>query len=77
MIYSDWAVFLKTMATIEDKNIPSRRGQRLIQVQLIYSLQFVTTIKKNTTTKILHRIFNAVGPGLPRKKQFTGTDIFY
>ena len=28
------------MTTIEDKNIPSRRGQHLIQVQLIYSLQF-------------------------------------
>ena len=54
------------MTTIEDKNIPSRRGQRLIQVQLIYS--FVTMMKKNKTTKILDRILNPVGPGLPRKK---------
>ena len=42
---------LKTMTKIEDKNIPTRRGQHLIQVQSIYSLPFVTTTKKNTTTK--------------------------
>ena len=59
------------MTTTKDKNIPSRRGQRLIQIQLIYSLPFVTTMKKNTTTttkKKLDRFFNAVGPGLPRNK---------
>ena len=44
------------MRTIEDKNIPSRGvsgfNQVLIQVQLIQSLPFVTTMKnKNTTTK--------------------------
>ena len=57
---------LKTMRTIEDKNIPSGGGggQILIQVQLIQSLPFVTTMKKkkNTTTtkkKILDRILNA------------------
>ena len=32
-MYTDWAVI--TVTTIDDKNIPSRRGQRLIQVQLI------------------------------------------
>ena len=37
------------MRTIEDKNIPSRGGQVLIQVQLIHSLSFVTTMKKNKT----------------------------
>ena len=37
-----------TMRTKEDKNIPSREwGQVLIQVQLIQSLPFVTTMKKN------------------------------
>ena len=49
------------MTTIEDKNIPSRRGQRLIQVQFIHSLPFVTAMKK-----IPDRFFNADGPGLPR-----------
>ena len=39
---------LKKMRTIEDKNIPSRRKQNLIQVQLIYSCTFVTMIKKFT-----------------------------
>ena len=43
---SDWAVLSKTMRTIEGKNIPSMREQNLIQVQLIYSLQFVTTMKE-------------------------------
>ena len=61
------------MTTIEDKNIPTRRGQHLIQVQLIHSLPFVTTMKKNTTTttttKILDRIFNAVGLGFLRNKK--------
>ena len=42
---------LKTMRTIEDKNIPSRRKQNLIQVQLIYSCTFVTMIK-NTRNRI-------------------------
>ena len=41
---------LNTMTTIEDKNIPFRRGQSLIQVQLIYSLPFATLMKKTTTT---------------------------
>ena len=37
-------MFLRT--TIEDKNIPPRKGQHLIQVQLMYSIPFVTTMKK-------------------------------
>ena len=47
----------KTMRTIEHRNIPYRTGggQVLIQVQLIHSLPFATTMKKNknptTTTK--------------------------
>ena len=57
------------MRTIEHKNIPSRGGgggfnQVLIQVQLIHSLPFVTTMKeKNTTTtknKIPYPFLNAV-----------------
>ena len=60
---------------IEDKNIPSRGGgagfnQVLIQVQLIPSLPFVATMKKNTTTttkKKLDRTFNTGCPqGTPR-----------
>ena len=71
-MYSDWAVSAEDNDNNRGQNIPSWRGQRLIQVQLIYSLPFVTTMKKrkNTTTtkkKILDRIFNAIGPGLPRK----------
>ena len=42
---------LKTMRTIEHKNIPSRREQSLIQVQLIYSLPFATTMKKKKKKK--------------------------
>ena len=63
------------MTTIEDKNIPSRRGQHLIQVQLLYSLPFVTTMKKNMTTtrKKLDRIFNTVSPGLLCKNMMTTT----
>ena len=69
-IHANNGFLLKTMTTIEDKNIPSRRGQHLIQVQSIYSLQFVTMMKKNmtTTTKILDRIFNVIGPGLPHNE---------
>ena len=48
------------MTTTEDKNIPSTRGQRFIQIQLIYSLPFVT----DDDEKMLDRIFNTVGPGL-------------
>ena len=112
-MYSDWAILLKTMTIIEDKNIPTRRGQRLIQFQLINSLPFVTAMvacvagvigegegergrrekmrgifsrlprspspspitpatqatAMENTTKILDRISNAVGPGLPRNNE--------
>ena len=69
---------MKTMRTVEDKNIPSREGQVLIQVQLTQSLPFVTTTKKNkntttttTTTKkkIPYPFFNTGCPqGIPRNK---------
>ena len=40
------------MTAIEDKNVPSRREQVLIQVQLIYSLQFVTMRKKKSKAPV-------------------------
>ena len=67
---------MKTMRTIEHKNIPSRGDQVLIQVQLIQSLPFVTTTKKNknTTTKIPNPFFNTGCPqGIPRKYNWSGT----
>ena len=59
------------MTTIEHIDTPSRRGQRLIQVQLIHSLPFVTTTKKkgDEEKKELDRNLKAVGPGLPRKRK--------
>ena len=40
-----------TQKIVDEKNIPSSGGQVLIQVRLIQSLPFVTTMKnKNTTT---------------------------
>ena len=72
-MYSDWAVFVEDNNNNRGQKYPHLGGggagfnQVLIQAQLIQSLPFVTTMKKNTTTtKILDRIFNAVGPGLPR-----------
>ena len=48
----------KTMTTIEDKNIPSKGGQVLIQVQLIQSLPFVKTAK--TFDLRTHLIFHTI-----------------
>ena len=52
------------MRTIEHKNIPyGGGGQVLIQVQLIYSLPFVTTLENNNKKKMEHdQIFNTVCP---------------
>ena len=71
-MYSDWTVFVEDNDNNRGQNITSWRGQRLIQVQLIYSLPFVTTMKKNTTKKKLDRFFNAVGQAsLPLVKKKT------
>ena len=57
-------VFVADNENNRGQNMPSRREKGLIQVYLIYSLQFVTIMKE----KERDRNFDAVCPeGIPRK----------
>ena len=87
-MYFDWTVYVEDNDNNRGQKYPFERGQRLIQVQLIYSLPIVTTIKKNTTTtttKIPDPFLNAVCPqGIPRndnnraqKYSPKGEQVFY
>ena len=50
LVDSDWAVFVEDNENNRRQNIP-KKEQNLIQVQLIYSLQFVITRKKKKGTR--------------------------
>ena len=67
---------VETMKTIEHKNIPSGRGQVLIQVQLIHSLPFATTMKKKTNKKKPYPFLNTCCPqGITRSKEPTNGNV--